>query len=294
MTIDISNHPCFNDKIRHTFGRVHLPVAPRCNIQCNYCNRKYDCVNESRPGVTSALLSPQQALCYLEYVMEKVPNISVAGIAGPGDPFANAQETMETLELVREKYPEIILCLATNGLNIGPYIEGLAKLNVSHVTITINALDTEVGARIYAWVRFGKRVYGPSEGFEILLDKQLNAVKSLKENGINVKVNTIIIPGINDCHIEAVARKMSELNVDIHNCIGYYQNKGTVFENIEEPSPEVIQKIRKDAGKHLTQMHHCVRCRADAVGLLGKDDTECFEILRECSNEKTTVPHFCM
>ena len=294
MAMDTSNHPCFNDKIRHTFGRVHLPVAPRCNIQCNYCNRKYDCVNESRPGVTSALLSPRQSLYYLEYVMKKVHNISVVGIAGPGDPFANARETMETLTMVREKYPEIILCLATNGLNIGPYVEGLAELNVSHVTITINALDTEIGARIYAWVRFGKRVYGPSEGFEILLDKQLKAVRSLKEKGINVKVNTIIIPGINDCHIEAVARKMSELKVDIHNCIAYYQNKGTVFENIKEPSPELVQKIRKKAGEHLTQMYHCVRCRADAVGLLGEDDAECFKILKECSNEKTQVPHFCM
>ena len=294
MTIDISNHPCFNDKIRHTFGRVHLPVAPRCNIQCNYCNRKYDCVNESRPGVTSGILTPYQALYYLERVMKKTPNISVVGIAGPGDPFANAQETMETLTMVREKYPEIILCLATNGLNIVPYIEGLAELNVSHVTITINALDTEIGAGIYSWVRFGKRVYNPNEGFEILLDKQLKAIRSLKEKSINVKVNTIIIPGINDCHIEAVAEKMSELRVDIHNCIPYYQNKGTVFEDIKEPSLELVQKIRKKAGEHLTQMHHCVRCRADAVGLLGEDDEECFEILKECSNEKTQIPHFCM
>ena len=318
MAVDISNHPCFNDKIRHTFGRVHLPVAPRCNIQCNYCNRKYDCVNESRPGVTSALLSPRQALYYLEYVMKslprrqqgagnprqalyyleyvmkKSPNISVVGIAGPGDPFANARETMETLELVREKYPEIILCLATNGLNIGPYIEGLAELNVSHVTITINALDAEIGARIYAWVRFGKRVYNPNEGFKILLDNQIKAVRYLKKKGISVKVNTIIIPGINDCHIEAVAEKMSELRVDIHNCIGYYRNKGTVFENIKEPSPELVQKIRKKAGEHLTQMYHCVRCRADAVGLLGKDDAECFKTLKECSNEKTQIPSFCV
>ncbi len=294
MAIDISNHPCFNDKIRHTFGRVHLPVAPRCNIQCNYCNRKYDCVNESRPGVTSALLSPRQALHYLEYIMKKIPNISVVGIAGPGDPFANAQETMETLELVREKYPEIILCLATNGLNIGPYIEGLAELNVSHVTITINAVNVGIGAGIYSWVRFGKRVYNPNEGFKILLDNQIKAVRFLKKKGISVKVNTIIIPGINDCHIEAVAEKMSELRVDIHNCIGYYRNKGTIFENIKEPSPELVQKIRKKAGEYLTQMYHCVRCRADAVGLLGKDDAECFKTLKECSNEKTQVPHFCM
>ena len=294
MSIDISNHPCFNDKIRHTFGRIHLPVAPRCNIQCNYCNRKYDCVNESRPGVTSGILTPYQTLHYLECVMKRTPNISVVGIAGPGDPFANARETMETLTLVREKYPKMILCLATNGLCINPYIKRVVELDVSHVTITINAVDPEIGARIYSWVQFGKRVYNPNEGFEILLDNQLKAVRSLKEKGITVKVNTIIIPGINDCHIEAVAGKMSELGVDIHNCIAYYQNKGTVFEDIKEPSAEFVQKIKKKAGKYLTQMHHCVRCRADAVGLLGEDDAECFKILKECGNEKTQVSHFCM
>ena len=69
--MNLLNHPCFNDKVRHTFGRVHLPVAPRCNIQCKFCNRKFDCINESRPGVTSGVLSPAQAMVYLDSVFEK-------------------------------------------------------------------------------------------------------------------------------------------------------------------------------------------------------------------------------
>ena len=28
-----------------------------------------------------------------------------------------------------------------------------AELGVSHVTITINAIDPEIGAKVYAWVR---------------------------------------------------------------------------------------------------------------------------------------------
>ncbi len=46
----IQQHPCYS-KEAHQYARMHLPVAPACNIQCNYCNRKYDCSNESRPGV---------------------------------------------------------------------------------------------------------------------------------------------------------------------------------------------------------------------------------------------------
>ncbi len=66
--MNLDNHPCFNPDACKSFGRVHLPVAPRCNIQCKFCNRKFDCVNETRPGVTSAILSPGQAMVYLEEV----------------------------------------------------------------------------------------------------------------------------------------------------------------------------------------------------------------------------------
>ena len=104
-SIDYAKHPCFNAKVKGQFGRVHLPVAPKCNIKCNFCDRKYDCVNESRPGVTSTVFSPEQALVYMEKVLEKEPRITVAGIAGPGDPFANGEQTMETLRLIREKIP---------------------------------------------------------------------------------------------------------------------------------------------------------------------------------------------
>ena len=159
MALDLTQHPCFNADVRHTTGRIHLPVAAKCNIQCNYCDRKFDCMNESRPGVTSAVLEPRQALAYLDKVLERVPQLKVVGIAGPGDPFANADETMETLRLVREKYPEMLLCVASNGLNVEPYAEQLAKLQVSHVTITMNAVDPEIGEKIYSWVRDHKTIY---------------------------------------------------------------------------------------------------------------------------------------
>ncbi len=284
MNLSEINHPCFNAKARHKFGRVHLPVAPRCNIQCKYCDRKYDCVNESRPGVTSAVLTPKQAMVYLDYVFEKTENISVVGIAGPGDPFANPQETMETLNLVREKYPDIILCLATNGLGIGPYIDELSRINVGHVTITLNAVDPVVGTQIYSFIRYGKKVLSPQNGFGLLLEKQLEAIKKLKEKGIATKVNTVILPGINEDHIEAVAQKISELGVDIMNCIPFYPNAGSAFGHLEEPSKESVKRIRKTAGQHILQMVHCARCRADAVGILGeRENTVIMRKLQECS-----------
>lgn len=270
MSLKIENHPCFNDASRHTFGRIHLPVAPKCNIQCNYCNRKFDCMNENRPGVTSKILSPKQAMHYLDQAMELSPNIAVVGIAGPGDPFANPEESMETLRLVRAKYPEMLLCVATNGLDLLAWIDELARLQVSHVTITINALDPEIGAQIYSWVRHNKKMYRDQDAAKLLIDKQIEALKRLKEAGVTAKVNSIIIPGINDTHVIDVARKVAELGADILNCMPYYSTTETFFENIAEPSPGMVKEIQNATRKYLPQMEHCARCRADAVGIIGE------------------------
>ncbi len=280
----LDHHPCFNADVKGRFGRVHLPVASGCNIKCNYCNRKHDCVNESRPGVTSAVLSPAQALRYLGEVLERDPAIKVAGIAGPGDPMASPGETLETLRGVKEKFPDLLLCLATNGFGIAPHVDDLANLGVSHVTVTINAVDPATAAHIYAWVRDGKVIYRGAAAAELLVERQLNAVRSLKERGIIVKVNTIVIPGVNDGHVTDVARTMAELGADVLNCMPMYPNKDTAFADLPEPSRERMEEVRNDAAKHMPQMRHCSRCRADAVGLLGEDRCEEFrDSLEACS-----------
>ena len=284
---DYHHHPCFNPDAKGKFGRVHLPVAPKCNIKCNFCDRKYDCVNESRPGVTSSILSPEQAGFYMNKVVEKEPRITVAGIAGPGDPFANGDETMATLRTVRRQFPHMLLCVSSNGMGIGPYIEDLAGLEVSHVTITVCAVDPEIGRRIYSWVTDGNVVYRGLEGATLLLSRQLAAIERLKHFGITVKVNCIVIPGVNDHHVEEVAAKMKEMGVDLLNCMAMFPNVNTPFGQIPQPDKETMEEIRKTGEKYLPQMRHCTRCRADAVGLLGEDRTEEF---RGCLSACSTLP----
>ena len=228
--------------------------------------------------MTSTVLKPRQAADYLDSVLEKIENIAVVGIAGPGDPFANGYETMETLRLVRERHSDMMLCLATNGLELSKYIDDLAELKVSHVTVTVNAVDPEISRWIYAWARVKSKMYRGVDAARVILEKQLEGIGRLKEKGIVVKVNTVIIPGINDGHVVEIAKCMARMKVDIMNCIPLYHVAGTPFAGIDPPTAERTKALREEVKVYLPQMGHCSRCRADAAGMIGQAQTD--EIIR--------------
>ena len=231
-------------------GRVHLPVAPKCNIKCNYCNRKYDCVNESRARGHQRGAHAQAGHCLPgKGAGERAPHHG-GGHRRAGRPLRQPEETLETIRLIRQRFPDLLLCLATNGLGLPPYLDELAELEVSHVTLTVNAVDPEIGAKIYSWVRDGKVIYRGLKAAEVLLERQLESIAGLKARGITVKVNTIVIPGINDHHVQEVAKKMAELGVDILNCMPMYPNADTPFGDLPEPPPEQMTAIRREAEKY--------------------------------------------
>ncbi|OQB26442.1 MAG: molybdenum cofactor biosynthesis protein A [Euryarchaeota archaeon ADurb.Bin190] len=253
---------------------MHLAVAPKCNIQCKYCVRDYDCVNESRPGVTSQVLQPKEALERVDQVLEKYQYIKVVAVAGPGEPLAN-EETFETLRLVGEKYPHLILCISTNGLLLPDKIEELDRLGVCNITVTMNAIDPEIGQQIYDYVSYKGKRYEGLEAATLLRDQQLKGIAEALRLKKIVKINTVLIPGINDRHVFDIARKIKEMGVYIHNVMPLIPQYK--FAHIQPPSPEEKRKIQDELGKIIKQMKHCRQCRSDAIGKLGCDVQQEFQ-----------------
>lgn len=266
-------HPCYNPNA-HDYARIHLPIAPLCNIQCKFCNRKFDCQNESRPGVTSNLLKPAEALNVFEYYYNNVENLSVMGIAGPGDALANVDNTFKTIELIKAKYPEITVCLSTNGLMLPKYAVNLRDLGVSHLTVTINAVDAHIGEQIYAHVDYeGERIKG-LKGAQILLNNQLQGLEMIKEMDMMCKVNIVAVKDINLTHIKEIVEKVKSLGVTYTNIMSLIPVKDTAFENHEVLTSTQLADLRNDCGKILPQMRHCRQCRADAVGKLSDNQSK--------------------
>ncbi|MDR1352116.1 MAG: radical SAM protein [Treponema sp.] len=277
------SHPCFNGGCaasgKHT--RIHLPVAPACNIQCNYCVRRYECANESRPGVTARVLSPGGALERFLDVREKflrdgTGGLNVAGIAGPGDALADFEKTRETFKRIRKADRDVTFCLSTNGLLLPDYAGELADLGVSHVTVTVNAPDSVTGKRIYRYVDFRDKRYTGGEGASLLTERQYAGLALLKELGIVTKVNIVMLKGINDDKIPAIAEKVKNAGADICNIMQLIPVRGSIFEHLPLVSNAEITELRKSCEHILPQMYHCRQCRADAAGTLDEDMSHAF------------------
>ncbi|MBU7017468.1 MAG: radical SAM protein [Theionarchaea archaeon] len=261
MRSTVITHPCFDEKAHFTYGRIHLPVAEHCNIQCRYCSRDIGVSYHSyRPAVTTKVISPEKAV---EQVLHCNDHIRVVGIAGPGEPLCN-ENTFKTLELVHDTFPDLILCVATNGLLLHETCKILVNLGVRTVTVTLNTVDPEKIPRIYSHIQ-GKMDEIVAKSF---IQKQLEGIEACANNGILVKVNSILIPEITMNELEEVAVQSSERGAILQNITPLIPL--AEFSGLRPPSCEEIQVIRNKCEIILPQFRLCKQCRADAVGIPGK------------------------
>lgn len=268
----LSEHPCFGDSAHFLYGRIHLPVAPRCNLRCLYCDRRYDCVNESRPGVTSEVLTPVQALKRAKDVFSSHPSMRVAGIAGPGEPLYN-EETFETFSLIREEIPQAVLCVSSNGLAVAERIGDMKSAGIDTLTVTVNCLTADTASDIYDDVLEGCPGESVPERLGEFLEKQLRGIALAAEAGLAVKINTVLIPGINDGEIEGIAKKCSRLGACIMNVMPLIPC-GRMADR-RAPSGSELVAARRSAERYMKILRVCSQCRADACGIPGRDGGGC-------------------
>ena len=260
-------HPCLGGHSNVTAGRVHLPVSPVCNIGCKFCTRAFN-KSEIKPGVSSLILKPEEAVDTVRRAKELCPELTVVGIAGPGDTLANDQ-ALKTFSLIKENFPELICCLSTNGFRLPDKVDEIARIGIETLTVTVNAVDPEIEAKINSFVidEKGQKHEG-IEGARLLIEKQLEGIKRAAEKGIVVKINSVLVPGINDKHIPEVAKVTSELGASILNIIPLIpQNE---MKDIPAPTCADLEEVRAEAGKYLEVFRHCQHCRADSLGIPGK------------------------
>lgn len=228
-----------NGSTEHTVLR--LPIAPRANSKIRFSALELN---------QSPVMLPEQALQCLQDHFEQGIIVKRVELAGPGDPLVTIDLTLDTARLIKSQYPDIALSLKTLGINGEKYADQLAGAGINHIQLAVDALDTEILKKLYAWVRPGFKTLPLPDAVNILKCEQEKAVRAFKDADMMVTVVTTLYPDNNIDHVEKMALLLGKMGVDEMTIIPHIPSENDEF-NLEPVEPKTIQEVSKAVAKYL-------------------------------------------
>lgn len=166
--------------ILDSFGRNHnylrISLTDNCNLRCFYCMPEEE--YEFTP--TSRLMQPEEIESISKiFVAQGVNKIRLTG----GEPLVRKDAGKIILSL--SKLP-VKLTLTTNGTRVHEFIELLKEANIQTLNISLDTLQSD---RFMLLTR--------RDQFKLVYDN----IQLLIRNGFQVKVNVVVMKGMNDSEI---------------------------------------------------------------------------------------------
>ena len=217
--------------MKDQFGRevsyLRLSVTDNCNLRCIYCMPE-DTKNESDNNNLTI-----DEYCRTVEIFSRL-GIRKVRITG-GEPLI--RKGIDELIGRISTIPEIEeIAITTNGLLLERYLDKFMESGVTSLNISIDSVNKE---------NFNKITRGGD------LEKVTGSLRKARDNGMEVKLNTVIIRGVNDHEILDLVRFAMENHVDIRFIelmpIGCARNlKGM-------KSEEIIEILKGDPGMRIVQ-----------------------------------------
>lgn len=166
--------------LKDNFGRTHeylrISLTDVCNFRCQYC-----IPDENTSFMPSSKLMTVDEIdtIALEFVKLGVNKIRLTG----GEPLV--RKDVATIIAALSKYP-IELTLTTNGQRINEFITVFKNAGIKSLNISLDTLDAK------QFFNITKRN---------VFDKVWNNIQLLINEGFHVKINTVVMRGINDNEI---------------------------------------------------------------------------------------------
>jgi len=177
--------------LRDGFGRVHddlrISITDRCNLRCAYCMPE-----EPEWFPRSEMLSYEEILRLVRILARRgLRKIRLTG----GEPLLRRDLPSLIERLVNEPAIED-LSLTTNGVLLDRCAADLRRAGLDRINVS---LDTLVPERYVAMTR------------RDLLDRALQGIRAAVDAGLRpVKVNTVLMRGINDDEVEPLVERARE------------------------------------------------------------------------------------
>ncbi len=196
-------------------------------------------------------MPPGGALNWVAEHLRAGAAVAAVDLAGPGDPLAEISLTEETLLLIRQNHPDIVLTLTTLGIHGEKFAGTLKELGVSSVTLLVDAVDHEVADKLYAWIRPDKKTIPLGQATAMLMDEQARAIAAFKEAGCTVNIQTTVYPGVNDGHVGEIARTMAGRGAAKMILVPYIAPADPQEKVLSPPDKKMLENALHQGAEHL-------------------------------------------
>ena len=96
----------------------------------------------------------------------------------------------------------------------------------------------------------------------------MEGVEKAAANGLVVKVNSVLIPTVNDEHIVEIAREVEKRGAALMNVLPLIPLGK--MKDLERPDCMMMESVREQVEEIIPVFRACTQCRADAYGIPGK------------------------
>lgn len=170
------------DHLGRSFRTLRISLLAHCNLGCVYC------VNgKETPGANKTGKLSYKQLAQIVEVLHEVLHLKRIRLTG-GEPTLYPELIQFTQHLSNSV--QLPLSMTTNGVRLLNLLSKLKNTSLSHINISLDAVSEEVF----------RKVSGRT-GLKSILDAIENAIY----NGFEVKLNTVILKGINDQELLPIA-----------------------------------------------------------------------------------------
>lgn len=181
------------DRFRRPMTSLRISVTDRCNLRCRYCMPEDEYAWVER----KELLTFEEIAALTEaFTSLGVRRVRLTG----GEPLLRHDLARLIRMLARTPLVED-LALTTNGILLARSVEALRDAGLKRVTISLDSLDP---------IRF--RAIARSNAHAAVIEGIEAAVRGRFES---VKINAVVMRGINDDEIEALLEFGCERNVEV-------------------------------------------------------------------------------
>ena len=174
------DNPQLFDNHGRELSYLRLAVTDRCNLRCTYCMPA-----EGINYLPERELLSWEEMFRLTRIMHEM-GIKKVRITG-GEPFVRNGLVDFLTDLAG--LSDLEICLTTNGVFIGDYIDTLQKLGVRHINLSLDSLDRD---RFHQITR--------RDDFAKVYDNLIRLIQA----GFQVKINAVVMHGKNEEDIIAL------------------------------------------------------------------------------------------